>query len=686
MPKQTILHIDLETQSSLPLERVGVYKYVEDPNFGIQLMSYAYNEGRVHTIDLAHGEKIPGQVICDIMDGTKIKLAHNASFERICLSKYLEQKGVLKKGEFLLPESWRCTMIYARYFNLPGSLDALCKVLGLPEYYWKDKRGAALMHKYCHAQYKDMSQIPIDDDWLAYKKYNNQDTVAEQAIFYALFASLAKASTIYYKDLFKEYAVSERINDRGIKIDIPFVQKMSELASDFKSQRLMDLQLLCDLYAAKHNKPRITNVNSVEQLQALLEVPSLDRDRIPMFFDQLPNDVKQIIITRSCITQVATQKYDHMLESVCEDGRIRGEFKFYGASTGRFAGNNVQVQNLKKNDFEDIKATRELYMSGQAPVSTHYLDDISSLIRTAIIPEGNNIFSDSDYSAIEARVVAWLAGEEWVLNAFREGRDVYSETASQIYSAIRKTPVKVEKDGENSDLRQVGKIATLTLGFGGGTPAFNSMGGNKLGLTQDQIKSIVYSWRKANPHIKSLWYTIDNVVKYLIRYGQEGVMSKDQDPGLPDDLKIVYRRSPFIKGEYQLEIILPVTHRVLIYPDIRLTTEKDQQGKTYECLSYMAAKGRNIDGTTTEYRTKIYGGKFVENITQGIARDILVSALSMLQNSGYPVVMHVHDEVLAEYPKDCVASISGILASAAMPYEGLPLKAEGYTCDFFMKA
>lgn len=674
MPKK-ILHIDLETQSSVDLTRNSVYKYTESPDFGIQLFSYAYDNGRTVTVDMAHGGKIPGQVICDILDGNVIKMAQNASFERICLSKYL-----VKKGEFLAPESWRCTMMLARYFGLPNGLEDLCKALGLPDNLQKDVRGKRLMQKYCHAQYKDMSRIPIDDDWLAYKEYNAQDVVAEQAVWNAILQAIVKAPTMFYPGLFAEYAASERINDRGIKIDVPFAKKMSELAFEFKEERLMHLELLCDMYASAHNKPRITNPNSSEQIRELLGVPSLEKDQVKTFFRSLPADAQRIIMTRECIAQASTAKYDRMLETVCEDGRIRGEFKFYGAGTGRFAGQNVQIQNLKKNHFEDIEKSRTEYFTGEAPVTGHYLSDIGELVRTALIPEQGTMFSDSDYSAIEARVVAWVAGEKWVLDAFAEGKDIYCETAAQVFSLIRKQPVIVEKNGVNAELRAVGKVTTLSCGYQGGVGVFNKMGGDALNMSQKEKWEIVNTWRDANPNIKAFWDYVENCAKCLIRNGQEGCLSLYREPMIPKDMKMTYRKSPFKDdGTYQLEITLPVTKRVLIYPDIKIEQKQgtDKFGRPYtkEVMTYSVLRDR----------TEIYGGKFTENIVQAIARDILTSALGKLHLAGYPVVLHVHDEVLVEHKNNVVNEISQILASAAEPYEGLPLRAEGYTCNFFMK-
>lgn len=673
MAAKKFLHIDLETQSSVDLSRNSVYKYAESDDFGIQLLSYAYGSGRKHTVDLAHGEKIPGDVYCDILSGDVIKIAHNASFERVCLSKAL-----LKPGEYLAPESWRCTMMLARYFNLPNGLEDLCKALNLPSTLHKDTRGKMLMQKYCHAQYKDMDQIPLDEDWAVYKEYNGQDVVAEQAVWQEFIKAIAKAPDMYYKDLFREYAVSERINDTGIKIDIPFAKKMAELAFDFKEKSTINLELLCDMYASSHNKPRVTNPNSTEQIRELLGVPSLEKDQVKKFFRSLPRDAQRIIVTRESISQSSTAKYDRMLEGVCKDGRIRGEFKFYGAGTGRFAGQNVQLQNLKKNHFEDIEKARNEYFEDKAEFTGHYLSDIGELVRTALIPRDGEIFSDADYSAIEARVVAWVAGEKWVLDAFREGKDIYCETASQMYSLIRKTPVTVEKDGENGELRAIGKVATLACGYQGGVGAFNKMGGDAFSMSQSDKWQIVNTWREANPNITSFWKYVENCAKVLIKSGREGYINLDKEPMMAKGMKMTIRKSS-LTGEFQLEIKLPVTGRSLIYPDIRIEnkTETNRNGESFtkEQIIYKTPKGTDT----------IYGGKFTENIVQGIARDILIDAMSKLNKAGYPVVLHVHDEVLVEKDKNCVAEISGILASSGEKYEGLPLKAEGYTCEFFRK-
>lgn len=672
MPEQKILHIDLKTRSKEDLSASNVYKYTEDPDFEILLISYAYNNGNVHTIDVAHGEKIPGEFLLDITNNQVLKMAYNAAFERICLSKL-----VLRPGEYLNPEAWRCTKIFARYFNLPGTqhITDLAKELGVSVNENDELKGTLLTQRYDNVPDTKPAMIPVDDNWSAFKEYSKKTVLTEQAIWDRMYQALLKAPSMYYPGLFKEYAVSERINDRGIKLDVPFAKKMAQLAYDFKEQRTVEYELLLDMYAKNHGKERIKDPSSPEQIKELLDIPSLERDQVRKFFRDLPTDAKQIIVMRESIMQAANVKYEKLLSSVSSDGRLRGEFNFYGASTGRFSGNNVQ--NLQKNHFDDVEKTREEYMTDSAPITTHYLSDIGGLVRTTLIPEGNNIFSDTDYSAIEARVVAWVAGEQWVLDAFNEGRDIYCEAASRIFSGIQNKPVTVEKNGENAGLREVGKTATLSCCYGGGAAAFEKVGGNKLNLTKEQTNKIVKSWREANPNIRSLWYNVENLVKVLIRGGREGFFSHDKEPTVPEDMKFAYRKNPFLNnGTFQLEITLPVTHRVLIYPDIRLETIRDKNtNAAREAVTYQTPKGR----------ISIYGGKFTENIVQGIARDILVSSLAKLQKAGYPIVMHIHDEVLAEYPRDCVDEISKILASAAEPYKGLPLKAEGFACNFFRK-
>lgn len=672
MPEQKILHIDIKTKSSVDLGGTNAYCHSESPDFKIQLISYAYNDGNVHTIDLEHGEKIPGSLVLDLTNDAVLKMAYDASVERICLSKKF-----LRQDDYLHPKAWRCTKIFARYFNIPGSnnIGELSKALGVSFNENNYLKGTLLTRRYSKSFSVAEKTVPVDDDWIAYKEFSKQTVLLERSIWQSMYKSLLKAPSMYYPDLFREYAVSERINDRGIKLDIPFAQKMAQLAFDFKEQRSVELELLLDMYAANHGKERIADPNSPEQIRALLGIPSLDKEEVRKIFKDLPNDAKQIVVMRESILQASNAKYEKMLTSVSSDGRLRGEFNFYGASTGRFSGNNVQ--NLQKNHFDDVEKTREEYQSGAAPITTHYLSDIGGLVRTTLIPEGNNIFSDTDYSSIEARVLAWLAGEQWVIDAFQEGKDIYCEEASKIFTMIQKKPVKVEKNGENAELRAIGKVATLSCGYGGWVSAFNSMGGGHLGLTLDQIKTIIMSWRKSHPEITSLWQTVDDTVKNLIVGGREGFYSRKVNPAIPEDMKFTYRKNPFLNnGTFQLEITLPVTHRVLIYPDVRLETIQDKwTNKNTTAITYQAQKGR----------VTIYGAKFVENIVQGIARDILVSSLSKLQQAWYPVVMHIHDEVLVEYSKDCVAEISKILASASEPYQGLPLTAEGFTCNFFRK-
>lgn len=669
MPK--ILHIDIETQSDVNLRDQGVYRYVESPVFGIQLLSYAYGDDPIVTLDLAHGENIPPMLQSDIMNPNQPKIIHNASFERVCFSRkwLFPTQALLDHEKYIDPKGWGCTLVLANYLNLPGALDELGEALNLPFNFRKDKRGKALIQKFSTGRYADMSTIPMDQDWLDYKEYNRQDVEAERAVW----NMLMRMHESLYPKLFTEYQISERINDHGVAVDLDMVHKMIELSNEFKETGSAALIALCDKYAADHGKMPIANKNSNQQIKDLLDIEgSLDKKSNPSIYDgtNVPEDKKKILQLRSSLSQSAVTKYDKILECVCADGRVRGLFKFYGAGTGRFTSRLVQLQNLKKNHFDDPAKAREYYM-GNPQFSYQMLSDIGELIRTAFVPCEGKTFSDADYSAIEARVTAWLTGEQWVLDSFAQGKDIYCETASQMFSILRHQPVKVEKHGENAELRAVGKVATLACGYQGGVGAFERMGGSQLGMSQEDEKKMVDTWRAANPRTKNFWYKIEEFVRDVIP-GPNGkaraLIRTWAVPGCPEEkVSVRCRKMPYADA-FQLEIELPVSHRKLVYPYIRIEPGTNK-------IMYTSARGS----------TDLYGGKLTENMVQGIARDILVSALGKLQEAEYPVVMHIHDEVLVEYPTECVDDIAKILASAAEPYKGLPLKAEGYQCDFFLK-
>lgn len=665
-----ILHLHLATQSAVDLEKGNIYKYAEDQNFSIQLIAYSYNSDNIHIIDLAHGQKIPQQLACDILDGSVIKMSHDAQIERICLSKLL-----LGPGEFLSPSAWRCTQVMARYFNLSDNIDTLCQTLQIPEHLRPDDRMKYLIQRY---DMPHTSEIPMDDNWQKYKDACIKQVAAEKAIWMKFVRGIATPN-LWYKDLFKEYALSEKINDRGIQVDVEFAQKMSESASAFKAKQIENLGLLCDKYALTHNKPRVQNVTNGEAIRNLLDLPSMEKEQVNTYFRELPVEKQRILLLHDIITQNDQQfQYDNLVSSACSDDRIRGGFEFYGAGTGRFSS---KLHSLKKDNFEDLDSTREAYQEGSAPASYHYLSDIGSLIRTALVPKKDYVFSDADYSQIETRVLAWLAGEQWMLDAFREGRDIYCEEAAQIFSTLKKSAVKVEKDGENAGLRKVGKVATLALGYGGGNKAFDRMGGAEIGFTAEQTSKIVKLYREANPNIQRLWNFVEDCAKRLIKNNQDGTLiALHQEPMTPKDMEMRYRKSPFGDNTYQLEISLPVTHRVLIYPDVRLeqVQRTSKNGKTYT-QEQIVFRGRSNE------KVYLYGGKLVENIVQAIARDILLNAMEKLDEAGYLVVMSIHDQLIVESKSDCSKQLTDIMASAAERYEGLPMLAEGKATAFFRK-
>jgi len=648
------LHLDIETQSEIDLSETGVYRYVEGDEFGIQLLSYAYNDEPVRTLDLAHGDAFPESLAADILNPDVKKVAHNASFERVCFSRLL-----LGPQKYIDPKGWACTLVLASYFNLPESLAKLGEALGLPEDKAKLKEGPRLVKMFSGAGHPDMSVIPQDAAWEKYLEYNAQDVIAEREIW-KRFTS-PEMSCAMYPRLMTEYQQSERINDRGVLADLKFTERMIELTARYKEQATAELGRLCDAYAEKYGQAKVENTNSTSQLKKLLGLTSLRANDVDAIIEDptTPEDTKQILRLRASLAQSAVTKYDKIVACACADGRIRGLFKFYGAGTGRFAGRLVQLQNLKKNHFDDVAAARDLYMNGSPEFSTDLLSDLGELIRTALIPKDGCTFSDADYSAIEARVLAYIAGEQWRVDAFCDGRDIYCESASRMFGK------PVVKGGENGELRGTGKVAELACGYGGGVGAFKRMGGERLGLTEDETAQIISDWRSQSPHIVDLWYNLENWVKRAIRKPGTEVRCYAVGMGVTD-ISVVVRPMAGQTG-YRLELTLPITHRRLIYPNIRI-----------ESGGIMYTSNRGVDKS-------LYGGKLTENLIQAVARDILTGALMLLEDAGYPVVMHIHDEVLVEYPTECVKEIAEIMAHAADPYVGLPLKAEGYQCDFFIK-
>jgi DNA polymerase len=638
------LSIDIETFSSTNLADSGVYRYASSPDFEILLFGYSVDGGPVQVIDLASGEVMPEEVEEAIKSPDVIKWSFNANFERICLSKYFMS--------WLEPDSWRCSMVWSAYLGLPLSLEGVGAVLGLDKQ--KLSEGKNLIRYFCipcaptKTNGGRTRNLPIHDmeKWEMFKFYNKRDVETEMAIQ----EKLHKFPVPGF--IWDEYHLDQEINDRGIGIDLEFVDKAIEIDKEVKNSLLGKMQKLTGL----------ANPNSVQQMKEWLtekglKIDSLGKKDVAELIKTAPEGLIDVLKLRQQVARSSIKKYQAMANAVCHDVRTHGMFQFYGANrTGRFSGRLIQLQNLPQNHISDLAEARVLVKSGNMEALNMLYDDIpdtlSQLIRTAFVPQNGWKFIVSDYSSIEARVIAWLAGEEWRLDVFEEGGDIYCASASQMFK------VPVVKHGINGHLRQKGKIAELALGYGGSVGALKAMGAMDMGLEETELKPLVDSWRKSNPRIVQLWWDVDKAVKECVK---ERTSSKSHG----------------IRFSYEsgfLFITLP-SGRKLAYIKPRMGENKcGGEAVTYEGI-----------GTTKKWdRLESYGPKFVENITQAIARDILVYALGTLRN--YRIVGHVHDELIIEADKDVfVDDICEQMGRTPPWAQGLKLRADGYECKFYKK-
>ena len=636
------ISIDIETYSETPIT-AGVYKYVEDPHFEILLFGYSVDDGEVIVVDLASGETIPGDILKALEDNAITKWAFNAQFERICLSKYLG----LKSNTYLSPRGWKCSMTWAAILGLPFSLAKVGEVLNIDKQ--KLTEGKELIKYFCvpckptkKNGYRLRNYYYHDKEkWNQFIYYNKRDVEAEMSIQKRLSNHPVSDS------LWEEYWMCEEINDRGVLIDESLVISAIKINENCRENYLETLQNLTNL----------ENPNSVAQLKEWLfgkdvDAPSLGKKEVKELLNNATDEVVQEVLTlRQLISESSIKKYEAMVNSKCEDGRVRGMFLFYGANrTGRFSSKIVQLQNLPQNHIVDLSLARSLAKEGNLEVIDMLYGDVpdtlSQLIRTAFIPSSNHKFVVSDFSAIEARVIAWLAHEDWRLEAFRNNEDIYCASASQMFH------VPVEKHGVNSELRPKGKIAELALGYGGSVGALTAMGALDYGLKEEELQPLVTSWRAANPNIVDFWWKVDKAIKKAIN--EANVVKIGQ-------LKFEYKSR-------MLFIHLP-SGRKLAYvkPEIR-------EGQ----ITYLGI-GENKKYT----RLESYGPKFVENITQAIARDLLVFAM---KNINLPIVMHIHDEVVIDAPKEIkVEEVVKKMTIIPSWGKGLILNADGYECDFYRK-
>ena len=639
------LSIDLETYSSVDLGKSGLYKYAESEDFEILLFAYSIDDGEVEVIDLASGEIIPEEILSAFSDENIEKWAFNANFERVCLSRFL--------GKRLKPQGWYCTMIWSAYLGLPLSLEKVGEVLKLDKQ--KMNEGKTLI-RYFSIPCKPTKtngmrtrNLPHHDleKWSTFKEYNQRDVETEMAIKKKLSAFPMPQSE------WENYWIDQNINDRGILIDEVLVDsaiKFDEILRD----KNMDIAI---------GLTGLENPNSPLQLKEWLnkkglEIDSLAKKDVESALKNAEGDIKEVLELRQELSKSSVRKYDAMKNVKGKDNRARGLIQFYGANrTGRYSGRLIQVQNLRRNNLKDLDLARSLVKNRDYETMEILYespsDILSQLIRTAFIPKEGTRFIISDFSAIEARVLAWLAGEQWVLDAFENGEDIYCRTASRMFG------VPVEKHGINGHLRQKGKIATLACGYQGALGALKAMGGIEMGLSEDELQSIVDSWREANPNIVSLWWDIDSVVKRVVK-----TRTKEK------------YKSLVISYEKGLLFIQLPSKRRLAYPKAKIGMNRfGGESIVYEGI----VVGNKWD------KIESYGGKFVENIVQAIARDILAEAMMRLEKKGFNIVMHIHDEVVIESDSSSIEEINEIMSLVPSWVPGLILDADGFESEFYKK-
>ena len=642
------LSIDLETYSDQPLAKTGVYRYVESPDFEILLFAYSVDGGPVRQIDLACGEKIPSEILSALENETVTKWAFNANFERICLSHFLGYPT----GDYLKPDSWKCSMVWAAYMGLPLSLEGAGAVLGLEKQ--KLSEGKDLIKYFCQpcAPTKSNGQrtrnLPkhSPDKWLAFKRYNIRDVETEMSI-------QARLSKYPVPDsVWEEYHLDQEINDRGVGLDMELVRQAIQMDGRSRSELTQAMKELTSL----------DNPNSVQQMKQWLadngmETDTLGKKAVAELLKTAPPQLQKVLTLRQQLAKSSVKKYQAMETAVCSDGRARGMFQFYGANrTGRWAGRIIQMQNLPQNHLDDLSDVRGLVRAGDFDAVEMLYEDVpntlSQLIRTAFVPQGDRKFIVADFSAIEARVIAWLAGEKWRQDVFAEGKDIYCASASQMFG------VPVEKHGVNGHLRQKGKIAELALGYGGSVGALKAMGALEMGLSEDELPALVSAWRQSNPKIVQFWWAVDRAVMDAVTR-----KTTTKTHGIV-----------FSARNGMLFITLP-SGRSLAYVKPKIGTNKFGG----DCITY-----EGVGGTKKWERLDSYGPKFVENIVQATSRDILCYAMRTLRCCS--IVMHIHDEVVIEADRRMSLQAVCEQMGRTPPWaKGLRLRADGYETDFYKK-
>lgn len=650
------LSLDLETYSSVDLGKSSVYRYVESPDFDILLLGYSIDGGGVQVVDLAQGEQVPPEVIDALTDARVCKWAFNAQFERICLSQWLRRNGYPLRNEhyaapddpcmaYLNPAGWNCTMVWSAYLGLPLSLKDVGAALGLDKQ--KLTEGKELIRYFCVPGKDGTRRMPASapEKWATFRAYNLRDVETEMAIQERL------GKYPMPEEVWSQYHLDQQINDRGIGVDRTLVRGaigIDERSREELTARLQELTML-------------DNPNSVQQMKDWLAANGLQTDtlgkkQVAELLKTAPEPLKSVLVLRQQLAKSSVKKYQAMENAVCSDGRVHGCFQFYGARTGRWAGRNIQLQNLPQNKMADLEQARFLVRAGDYD-SVRLLYDstpdvLSQLIRTALIPSPGRTFFVADFSAIEARVIAWLAGEQWRQQVFAEGKDIYCASASQMFG------VPVEKHGVNGHLRQKGKIAELALGYGGSVGALKAMGAIEMGLQEEELKPLVDAWRTANPMIVKLWWEVDRAVTRAV---------SDKTAAETHGIRFTCQSG-------MLFITLPSGRR-LAYVKPRIGA--NQFGGS--AITYMGT-----NAAKQWARLESYGPKFVENIVQAISRDILCYAMQALRDCA--IVAHVHDEVILEAdPGMSLEAVCERMGRTPPWAQGLLLRADGYATPFYKK-
>ena len=641
------ISIDIETFSDIDLIKCGVYKYADSPAFEILLFAYSIDDGEIYIVDLVSGEELPEEIAEAIKSDTVIKTAFNAQFERVCLSKHL--------GILLDPSSWYCTAVQAAELSLPSSLADVGAALGLERQ--KMTEGKELIKYFCVPCKPTKSNggrtrnMPKDapEKWTLFKEYCKRDVDVERQI--------AKKLEMYpiSESEHRLYVLDQRINDRGVLVDLSLAQQAIKINSIQTAVATEQAYTLTGL----------ENPNSVAQLKDWLiengvEIDSLSKKAVAALADETDGDIQEMLHLRLLMSKTSVKKYEAVMRSVCKDNRVRGMMRFCGASrTGRWSGNILQPQNLPQNHLPDLTLARDIVKDGDFEMLDMTFGNVpnvlSELIRTVLIPKQNHRFIVADFSAIEARVLSWLAGEQWRLDTFRNGGDIYCASASQMFR------VPVEKHGVNGHLRQKGKISELACGYGGSVGALKNMGAVEMGVPEDELQGLINDWRNANPHIVKLWTEVVNTAMKAIK--EKTIVSLGK-------LVFMYERGI-------LFIRLPSGRR-LSYIKPRIGTNRFGG----DSITYMG-----VSASKKWERLETFGGKLVENIVQAIARDLLASAMMNVANAGYNIVFHVHDEIIAEAPdgQGSVDEMCMLMSINPDWADGIPLSADGYECEYYRK-